>query len=118
MEEPRKYEQLKPDERMVIASLRLQGASMRSIARTLGRPASTVCRELRRNTCPDTGYVSDRAQTFHAARRAAARPARKLDVRSINWSVVLSMLDWKWSPQQIAEVIEAADAMAKKCVLR
>ena len=106
MEEPRKYEQLKPEERMVIASMRLQGASMRTIAGALGRPASTVSRELRRNSCPDTGYGSDRAQGFHAARRVAARPARKLDVHGINWGVVLTMLDWKWSPQQIAATLE------------
>jgi IS30 family transposase len=106
MEELRKYEQLKPEERMVIASMRLQGASMRTIAGALGRPPSTVSRELRRNSCPDTGYGSNRAQAFHAARRAAARPPRKLDVRGINWGVVLTMLDWRWSPQQIAATLE------------
>ena len=106
MEERRKYEQLKPEERVMIASMKLQGASLRTIGRVLGRPASTVSRELRRNTCPDAGYISDRAQAFHATRRARARPARKLDVHGINWGVVLTMLDWMWSPQQIAATLK------------
>ena len=44
---------------MVIASMRVQGASMRAIARMLARPPSTVSRELTRNTCPETGYTSE-----------------------------------------------------------
>lgn len=106
MEEQRKFEQLKPEERVVIASMKLQGASVRAMGRVLGRAASTVSRELRRNACADAGYISDRAQAFHAARRAHARPPRKLDVRGSNWSIILTMLDWKWSPQQIAGMLE------------
>jgi IS30 family transposase len=106
MEERRTYEQLKPEHRVVIASLRLQGESTRAIARALGRSASTVSRELRRNTCPESGYMSDRAQAFHAIRRAAARPARKLNMHGVSWAFVKTLLDWKWSPQQIAAMLK------------
>jgi IS30 family transposase len=52
------------------------------------------------------GYTSDTARTLHAQRRRAARPATKLDVDSVAWSVVLTLLDWKWSPQQIAATLK------------
>ena len=48
----RKYQQLQPEERVTIASMKQQGVSVRAMARTLGRPASSVSRELARNTCP------------------------------------------------------------------
>jgi len=106
MQERTKYEQLKPEHRVVIASLRLQGQGTRSIARVIGRAPSTVSRELRRNTCPELGYISDRAQAFHAARRTEARPSRKLDTDGVAWGVVKTLLDWKWSPQQIAATLK------------
>jgi IS30 family transposase len=66
------YKQLMPEERMTIASMKLQGASTRAIARVLARPASTVSREIRRNACPDVGYASHTAMALHVARRMAA----------------------------------------------
>ena len=90
---------------MVIASMRLQGESTRAIARVLSRPPSTISRELQRNGCPDAGYASHAAMARHAARRAQARPVRKLDTRGVAWSAVLTMLSWKWSPQQIAATL-------------
>jgi IS30 family transposase len=91
---------------MVIASMRLQGASMRAIARMLARPPSTVSRELGRNTCPEMGYTGETAMELHAARRTAAKPAAKLDVGGVTWGVVLTLLSWKWSPQQIAATLK------------
>ena len=90
---------------MVIASMKLQGASTRAIARVLARPPSTVSRELERNRCPQMGYTSETAMARHATRRRAARPARKLDPRGVTWGVVMTMLNWKWSPQQIAATL-------------
>jgi IS30 family transposase len=97
MESYRSYEQLKPEDRVVIASLRLQGVGVRGISRRMGRPPSTISRELRRNASPEEGYSSDVAQAAHAAR---------LDVAGVAWSVVLTLLDWKWSPQQIAATLK------------
>ena len=91
---------------MVIASMRLQGDSARSMAWALSRPPSTITRELRRNSCPTLGYTSDTARVLHAQRRRAAKQATKLDVGSVNWSVVITMLEWKWSPQQIAATLK------------
>ena len=91
---------------MVIASMKLQGASTRAIARVLARPPSTVSREFARNGCPERGYESHTAMALHAQRRSAAKPAAKLDVASVAWGVVMTLLSWKWSPQQIAATLK------------
>ena len=90
---------------MVIASMKLQGESTRAIARVLSRPPSTISRELRRNSCSQAGYTSETAMARHAMRRRAAKPARKLDPAGVTWSAVLTLLSWKWSPQQIAATL-------------
>lgn len=105
MDQGSKYRQLRAEERVLIAGMKLQGASMQAIARSLGRPPSTVSRELRRNAMDDGSYDARQAQSCHAARRRAARPAAKLDTRSVLWGAVVTMLSWKWSPQQIAATL-------------
>ena len=62
-------------EREEIALLRVQGYSMQEVARRLGRVASTISRELRRNAATRSGGLEYRAMTaqWHAE-RAARRP--------------------------------------------
>jgi transcriptional regulator with XRE-family HTH domain len=62
-------------EREKIALLQAQGLGMRQIARRLGRAASTISRELRRNAATRGGNLDYRATTaqWHAE-RAAHRP--------------------------------------------
>src|SRR5277367_88323 len=62
-------------EREEIALLRVQGYSMQAVARRLGRVASTISRELRRNAATRSGGLEYRATTaqWHAE-RAARRP--------------------------------------------
>ena len=70
---------LSQDERISIADWRKAGMSVRGIARTLNRPASTASRELVRNTNPATGmYEPYRPQQTTQAREDpyGARPAR------------------------------------------
>ena len=71
-----------------------------------GRPASTVSRELTRNTCSVVGYASAPAQSLSTSRREAARPCPKLHSQSMSWRVVLTLLEWKWSPQQISGTLK------------
>nr|WP_243672558.1 helix-turn-helix domain-containing protein [Paraburkholderia kirstenboschensis] len=78
-----------------------QRSSVRAMARTLGRTASTVSRELTGNTCSAVDYASAPAQRVSTGRREAARPCPKLHPQSLSWRVVLTLLEWKWSPQQI-----------------
>jgi len=62
-------------EREEIALLRVQGNSMRGIARQLGRAASTISRELRRNAATRGGGLKYRATTAQwYAERSARRP--------------------------------------------
>jgi IS30 family transposase len=64
-------------EREEIALWRAQGDGVRAIARRLGRAASTISRELRRNAATRGGNLDYRASTaqWHAE-RAARRPKR------------------------------------------
>src|SRR5215471_10567563 len=62
-------------EREEIALLRVQGCSMREVARRLGRAASTISRELRRNAATRSGSLEYRAMTAQwRAERSARRP--------------------------------------------
>ena len=90
------YQQLQPEDRVTIASMRQRGCSVRAMARTLQRSPSSVSRELGRNTPAGTSYGSHVAQMACKARQRAARPATKLNVAGVAWHVVLTLLDWKW----------------------
>ena len=50
MQKQTTYQQLQPEDRITIASMRQRGISVRAIARTLERAPSTIARELARNT--------------------------------------------------------------------
>src|SRR3954462_3568519 len=61
------------EERERLAALKAEGLSLRAIARPLGRAASTVSRELRRNALPKGGYRPVHAEGCYLERRQ--RPA-------------------------------------------
>ena len=100
----RRFQQMQPEERVTLAALRQQGHSLRHIAHVLGRSASSLSREVARNST-DCGYASRVAQQRCVARRKAARPPRKLDANGPLWPLVSHMLGWLWSPQQIARTL-------------
>ena len=68
------------DEREEIAILKAKGCGVRQIAREVGRPPSTIGRELRRNAATRTGTSEYRAVTaqWHAERRARRPKVAKL----------------------------------------
>ena len=103
-----RYTQLQPEERITLASLHQQGFSQRAIAKLLGRSASTISRELRRNRC-ESGYASRPAQLACERRRLAARPLPKLHTDGALWRLVCDLLSWCWSPQQIAATLKRMD---------
>lgn len=75
--------------------------SIRSIARRLGRPASTICRELARNGGRDR-YRAARAHERAGAQ--AKRPKRcKLAVHTALRRAVARGLSLDWSPEQISK---------------
>src|SRR3954453_17316130 len=60
---------LELEERERLAALKAEGLSLRAIARALGRAASTVSRELRRNALPKGGYLPVHAEGCYLDRR-------------------------------------------------
>ena len=80
-----------------IALLRAQGHSKREVARRLGRAASTISRELRRNAATRGGGLEYRATTaqWHAE-RAARRPKQtKLALNAALQTYVEQRLGWR-----------------------
>ena len=69
---------------LTIALLRVQGCSMREVARRLGQTASTISRELRRNAATRSGGLEYRATTaqWHAERSARRPKQAKLTLNA------------------------------------
>src|SRR5438270_3765364 len=91
---------LSSDERLLIADRLQAKASLRPIARELGRPASTISREKHRNQQPDGTYQPHRAHAIAHARRARPKTST-LAADPVLRAVVQDGLDQRWSPQQI-----------------
>ena len=101
------YSQLTASCREKIARLRRQGLGNNEIARQLGRPPSTVSRELSRNAKADGRYEARHAQNkTRDRRRAAARSRRKLDHDPrLRRKVEHRLVKLKRSPQSIAREV-------------
>jgi transposase, IS30 family len=94
-----KYKQLFLEERCEIARLRADGRSVRQIASSLDRSASTISRELRRNTGAQVGYKPVYADEQAWARRwRGSRLVRQPALREF----VLNRLAMGWSPEQVS----------------
>jgi transposase, IS30 family len=103
--EPSGY-RLSLDEREEIACLNAAKVGVREIARRIGRPASTVSRELRRPCVGQRGYRASTAQA--EADRSARRPKqRKLATHPLLRQQVQERLEENHSPQQIAARLRA-----------
>ena len=115
---PRTYEQLSAEERGTIMAMKLHGSSSRAIARVLNRAPSTICRELSRNGHLNQaeqnplgrprvagGYNAHRAGVRARRVRRLAQPERKLHHRGVLWARVRSLLQRKYSPEQIAATL-------------
>ena len=87
------------EERCEIARLQASGYSIRQIAASLDRSASTVARELKRNGSRTLGYQARYAdQQAHARRWQGSRLERDRGLRE----QVLCRLKQGWSPEQVA----------------
>ena len=88
-------------DREEIAVLRAQGKSLREIGVAIGRPASTVSRELSRNTSRGSAYRATIAHGLAYARASRPKPAKlhtNLELRA----KVEKDLEKKYSPEQIS----------------
>ena len=89
-------------ERTTIADLHRAGVSVRGIAEELGRAASTVSRELRRNTDGRGRYLPATAQRLSVDRRFRISRTRRLMGDEQLRGVVTELLGKRWSPEQVA----------------
>ena len=94
-----RYCHLSADDREQIAIMRSAGHSNAAIAQALGRAASTISRELRRNGLDSGRYSARVADGAYMARRQ--RPAR-LERDEKLATFVRQRLSEAWSPQQIS----------------
>lgn len=93
---------LSVEEREMIYGLRGDGLSVRAIAAELGRSASTISREIRRNADSRGRYHRHRAHRVAAGRRARPKTPRLMaDPRLGRW--VQQKLHRRWSPAQISK---------------
>src|SRR6059058_1536127 len=90
---------LELDERERLAALKAEGLSLRAIARALGRAASTVSREPRRNALPRGGYLPVHAEGCYRERRQ--RPAVPERAERLG-RFVRERLPEGWTPERIA----------------
>ena len=96
-----KYHQLTQEDRFRIAALRSEKESLREIARKLGRSASTISREIRRNAYPTDGrYRAAHADKMAAGRKRRCRSGSRFAMR--DWNTVEKYLRMDYSPEQIS----------------
>lgn len=102
----KRYQHLTAEERAVIKLEHARGASLRSIARELGRDVSSVSRELSRNRCDNaSGSRYDPSVAARAYRDRRLRCVRHRKLAEGTWlhrHVHDRLVYWRWSPQQIA----------------
>lgn len=92
------------DERIRIADLHRDGHSLRTIGRLICRPASTISREIKRNSSPSGRYRPHQAQQCAIARRSRPRLGRLAQDAGLRGFVEEKLLR-RWSPEQIARVL-------------
>ena len=90
---------LRLEERERLAALKVEGLSLRKIARELGRAASTVSRELHRNALPRGGYLPVHAEGCYRGRRQRSAILER-DAKLARF--VRERLLEGWTPEQIA----------------
>jgi len=97
---------LSEDERVVIADRLRAGKSLRAIGRELGRPASTVSREVNRNRDEEGRYRPFAAQRTAVGRLARPRQRRLATDLALR-DKVQGWLNQRWSPEQIAHTLRS-----------
>ena len=98
------YSHLTEDERNHIYELKVEGLSVRSIAKTIGRDKSTISREIRRN-CGLRGYRPRQAHQLCQQRAKACANGPR--VAPAVWEQAkVHLLQDQWSPEQISGRLE------------
>jgi transposase, IS30 family len=98
---PRSPRYLCEEERVMIADLLAAGDGVCAIGCKLGRAASTISREIRRNRDKDGRYRPHHAEQVARARALKPRK-RRLAIDAVLAEAVCELLGKRWSPEQVA----------------
>ena len=101
LEKPLDARFLTLQDRERIADLRAAGVPVRKIAKELGRSASTISRELARNSVSDGKYYAYAAQRAATARRPRPKDSKLATHHRLRKYVKKKLLR-RWSPEQIS----------------
>ena len=94
-------QQLTDGERYLLAAGKSRGWSLRRIAKDLGRSASTISREVRRNADQSDGrYRAEKAISYAKARRKRSREGTQFEAGQVE--EVHRLVQRKWSPEQVS----------------
>lgn len=102
LEKPLNPRFLSLQDRERIADLRNKGLPVRKIARELGRPPSTISRELARNALSDGKYYAYAAQRAATTRRPRPKDSKLVTHKRLRKYVKKKLLR-RWSPEQISQ---------------
>ena len=97
------YQHFTLEERESLRILLSEGKSQRSIAKTLGRSASSVSREIARNKNKNGSYHAWRATTLYIMRRDKCKKRLRLEADRELREWVIQCLGKYWSPEIITE---------------
>jgi IS30 family transposase len=108
---------LSPAEREEIAILHAQGHGDREIGRRIGRPHTTVGRELARNSNRDGTYRATTAQVRAERRGRRPKPGKLTLNPRLRAYVVDKLSTEQWSPEQISHALrmEFPEEQAMRC---
>ena len=104
---------LRLEERERLALLKAEGLSLRAVAARLGRAASTVSRELRRNALPRGGYRPVHAEGCYLERRQRLAVLER-DAKLARF--VRERLLEGWTPEQIAGWLKRGEERGLRAV--
>ena len=104
-------------EREEIAILHGLGHGVREIGRQIGRPHTTVARELSRNSNRDGGYRALAAQRRAEERARRPKPGKLALNPALREFVVGKLASEQWSPRQISQALrmEFGDDESMRC---
>lgn len=105
------YTHLTKENRVELAALKRSGLKQKEIARVLGKDASTISRELKRNINKESviGYSPSYAQDQAGSRRIKANQRfRIIEHDEKLRKFIIKKLEKFWSPQQIAGRLQKA----------
>ena len=99
-----KYRHISKEERKRIEELTQAGKTNKEIAEELGRPISTIGRELKRNwEYGARGYKHERAQELTETRRKCSKSPR---ISEKTWRNVFELFNEDLSPEQISGTLK------------